>query len=115
MSKTDDVQTSERAGTCAAALADGVMVCARCGFEWLEGEAAPTCNPITFDHLRARMASEAASSEAWMIAMAEWKAEGKPVDLAPMRRRIAEINAVLRLVERCAGDAAIKAILNGKK
>jgi hypothetical protein len=32
-----------------------------------------------------------------------------------MRRRGAEINAVLRLVERCAGDAAIKAILNGKK
>jgi len=115
MSKTDDVQTSERPSTCKAAEAGGLMVCERCGFEWPEAEAAPTCNPITFDHLRARMASEASSSEAWMIAMAEWKAEGKPVDLAPMRRRGAEINAVLRLVERCAGDAAIKAILNGKK
>jgi hypothetical protein len=102
---------------CTASERDGVMECARCGFAWPSADKQPRpCDPITFQHLGARMQDECSRAEISLAAVTNLATAGMPTDGGfDARRRLAELGAVLRLVERCAGDAQIKAILNGKK
>jgi hypothetical protein len=103
------------AKACSAALNDGLMVCERCGQEWLADAAArPACDPITFETLCARMRSDEAQAEVSLKIVRTIKAEGGPGNSDFALRRLAEVSAARRLVERCAGSAQIRAILNSK-
>jgi hypothetical protein len=100
---------------CVAHLDDDLMVCARCGLDWPSGDIGPACDPITFDRLRRRMVSEVTGAEASLTNVYLLRREGKPADTAPARRRLAELDALSRLIDRATSDPRIKEILNGKK
>lgn len=101
--------------SCSAALNDGLMVCERCGQEWLaDAGVRPACDPITFETLCARARSDETQAEVSLQMIRAIKAEGGPGNTDFAVRRLAEVGAVRRLVERCASDPRIKAILNGK-
>lgn len=105
-----------RPETCKAALDEDVMICERCGLDWPAGSPGPKCSPITFEMLCDRMLSEVTRAEASLISVQGLASRGMPTDGGRrVRRRIAELKAVLRLVERIAGDVGLKAMLNGKK
>jgi hypothetical protein len=108
--------TPSRPAGCSAALDDGAMICERCGLDWPEGSSGPKCSPITFETLHRRMLSEVTSAEASLVSVVGLQARGVPTDGGRRaRRRLAELKAVPRLVERISGDGALKSILNGKK
>lgn len=103
------------APACKAVSNDGLTVCASCGFEWPDGADKPACDPITFETLRMRMIEEATRAEASLLSVIGLGSKGMPTDGgAQARRRLAEIEAVLRLVERVAGSRTIKDLLNKK-
>jgi hypothetical protein len=104
-----------RPAGCAARANEDLMVCEKCGLEWLVGELGPQCNPITFEVLRLRTLSEIASAEASLSYVRAIKRGGQPADPTAARRRLAEIEAVSRLVDRCMSDRRIKELLNGKE
>ena len=105
-----------RPETCKAALDEDLMICERCGLDWPAGTAGPKCSPITFETLRDRMLSQIIRAEASLISVQGLASRRMPTDGGRRARRcIAELKAVLRLVERIAGDDALKAMLNGKK
>lgn len=100
--------------SCSAQNEKGTMVCRRCGFAWPEAEAAPSCRPITFEDLRLRMLSECSSAETSLRVVEEIRAAGTlPADPRAARRRLAELEAVHRLVDRCVTTAAIRDLLKG--
>lgn len=89
------------------------LACARCGLAWLADAAHPPCDPITFETLRLRLASECAAAEASLALVGGLEARGLPTDGgATARRRLAELEAAERLIARVAGDADIKKRLN---
>ena len=97
---------------CMAAPIDDLMSCPRCGLEWPASAAAPACRPITFEDLRLRCLSEVAQAEA-SLATVRGLTGRRPTDGgATARRRLAELEAVTRLVEFIIGDAATKERLN---
>jgi hypothetical protein len=105
-----------RPAICRAALSDYMMICERCGLDWPAGTAGPKCSPITFEALHRRMLSEVTRAEVSLVSVLGLQGRGVPTDGGRRaRRRLAELNAVLRMVERITGNAGLKAMLSGKK
>ena len=101
---------------CAATLQDDLMVCERCGLDWPAGTRPPKCQPITFEGLATRMLSEIAAAEASLVTVRRLQAKGVPTDGGAIaRRRLAELCAVFRLVDRVRADPHLRAALNGRK
>lgn len=92
---------------CSAKPLDDLMVCDRCGLEWLAGVEKPACQPITFEMLRARILREVNNAEASLNAMRAMRKDGMPADVEYGRRRFVEMEKLRVLVERCTTDDAI--------
>lgn len=100
---------------CRAQAVDGVFSCAACGYRWPEGERQPApCSPIGFEAMKARLWSECTRAEASLGMVESLAATGMPADPAPARRRLAELERCLRLVELVAGDAALRTAVKEK-
>ncbi|HEY4775827.1 MAG TPA: hypothetical protein VIH40_13530 [Xanthobacteraceae bacterium] len=107
--------TAARPADCKAAPLDDLMVCERCGLSWPTAAEGPPCQPITLERLRRRMLAHVGAAETSLAMVDNLRRKGMAADPAPARRQLIEDNALLRLVDRCASDASIKAILSGKK
>jgi hypothetical protein len=106
---------AEPAQKCSAVENDGLKTCERCGLQWLAGVEKPACDPITLARLYDRMADEVSRGETSLAAMRNIEKGGKvPADSGPAMRRLAEIDAVRRLILRCQADPEIKKRLNSK-
>ncbi len=107
--------TASAASRCSAVPVADLMVCDRCGLEWLAGGERPPCAPISFPVLRDHMMAELNSAECWLGLLAAEKAACGAVDPAKQRRRVALTAAVLRLIERVMADRSIMEKLTAKK
>lgn len=91
-----------------------MMVCERCGLEWRVIDAAPGCEPITYDRMRLAMLDVVAMYERSHRIISEIRADGGAANPATARRRMTELQMVLRLVERVGSSPDLKAAVSGK-
>lgn len=108
-------ESHSRPEGCKAGLVDDLMVCERCGLQWIAGLPAPACDPITFEKLRDRMLMDVTSAEVSLRLTTELQREGRPADPRSSRRLLAERNALLRMMDAIVADRVIKERLNGRK
>lgn len=104
-------RSTDAAARCFAQEQGDLMVCARCGLEWPAVAAAPGCEPITYERMYLAMLDVVALYERSYRIVSDLKADGAAADPARARRRLSEVETVLRLVERVGASRAIKAAL----
>lgn len=102
------------AQACKATEIDGQMVCGHCGLQWPVDDVKPDCDPMTFERMRKALGAEISRCELSIAVVDGLKAKGEPADPAAERRRLAELNALYRMLERVIADKAVRDLLNGR-
>lgn len=108
-----------KTGDCSAGEVDGLMICERCGLEWLAGGVKPPCEPITFDRMRLRLIDQERDDERSYNVVKGLKVDGVPASTVPARRKLAETRKLLKLLDLVVFNPALKkaviAARDGKK
>ena len=101
MTEETETPPPARSANCKATAVDDQMICARCGLQWdLVDQAPPACEPMTFKRMRARLEAEIYRVDQSLGVVNKLKADGSPADPRPERRRLSELEALLRLFDR---------------
>lgn len=96
--------------------AGDMIHCGRCGLQWDVTDAAPPpCEPMTFTRMRNRLCAEISAAESSMRIVGALRKDGLPASPHVERKRISELEALLRLYDRVTVDKRIHALLNEKK
>jgi len=102
--------------TCAAQqLTDG-WVCERCGLAWDDGDAVPSCLPMTFARMRTAAIEEAERIESSQRALVEDDHPLPPLRKyrhQPQLKRAMELRAVARPIDRITADRDVLDRLKG--
>ncbi len=102
------------APACQAYPFDDLMLCDRCGLAWpAQGDKAP-CEPVTYERMRAAALDALTSAERSLAMVMNLSLAGSPADPARARRRVAELGAIVKLLDRLTASPELKAAIAGK-
>lgn len=89
-----------RLADCKRTEVDDLVICNRCGMQWdLEDPAPPACDPMSYSRMRARLVAEISSADTSLEIVAKLKRAGTPADPSIAKRKLAELEALLRFFD----------------
>jgi hypothetical protein len=102
--------TATEKPACSAQLLTDGWECQACGLAWDDGDAQPSCNPMTFARMLAATLEEAEELEQSQRALTEKDGLHPPFRkyrYQPKLQRAMELRACARLIEKVTGDREI--------
>ncbi len=99
---------------CKATAVGELMLCQRCGLQWDLADPPPPCEPMTFKRMRRRLVDEISAADSSLEIVTNLKRSGMPADPAPARRRLADLEALLRLFDRATETKELRELILGK-